>query len=105
MDNPSVVRNPCCNCCVDLQAARLVSLAPAGIRIRQRPARLASHALTTLHPALRSAQSLPPPLGSAGARRGLGMVGGHLVVARSVRSESGFGRPVSFPVAANGSSH
>ena len=103
IDNPLVVRNRCRNCCVDLQAARLVSMAPAGVRIRQWPVGLASRALTTLHPALRSAQSLPPPLGS-GARRGLGMVGGHLVVARSVRSESGFGRPVSSPVAANGSS-
>jgi len=43
-----------------------VSSAAAGVRIGQWPARLASRALAVLYPAVRTAQSLPPPLGSAG---------------------------------------
>src|SRR5438093_1011987 len=61
---------PLLHCCADtVPAARPVSLAPAGIRIRQWPARLASRGLAALRPALRAARSPPPPLGSAGAPR------------------------------------
>jgi class 3 adenylate cyclase len=65
MDSSRSSRNLCCDCRADtVPAARPVSLAPAGVRIRQWPARLASRGLA----AIRCASALRDGLAGIGVQ-------------------------------------